>query len=88
MVLLNIASKANQATTLSALLVASYANESDPNTAIAIKFDEVNTLESGGGASVELILGDNAPIYGPEKVIESLLTTYPSLQEQHQDIVG
>lgn len=85
---LNIASKANQATTLSALLVTSYANESDPNAEIAIKFDEVVALKAGDGASVELILGNDPPIYGSEKVIEKLVTAYSSVQAQHENLVG
>lgn len=88
MTTLNIASKANQATTLPVLLVASYAVESDPNASITVKFNEVDTLKSGDGASVELILGNDSPIYGSEKVIENILAAYPFLQGKHENLVG
>lgn len=88
MTTLNIASKASQATTLPVLLVASYANESDPNASITVKFNEVDTLKSGDGASVELILGNDSPTYGSEKVIEDILVAYPFLQGKHENLVG
>lgn len=88
MATLNIASKANQATTLPALLIASYATESDPTASITVKFDEVDTLRSGDGATVELILEDDSPSYGSEKVIENILVAYPFLQGKHENLVG
>lgn len=88
MATLNIASKANQATTLPVVLAASYANQSDPNASITVKFDEVDILKSGDGASVELILGTDSPIYGSEKVIETILVAYPFLQGKHENLVG
>lgn len=88
MATLNVASKANQATTLPALLVASCANESDPKASIIVKFDEVDTLKSGDGATVELILDDDSPTYGSEKVIENILAAYPFLQGKHDNLVG
>lgn len=82
---LTIASKANQAFTLPALLVVTYANAEDQTLAITIEFDEVNTLESGDGASVELILNNAPPIYGSELVIEKFLAAYPF--EKHASLV-
>lgn len=88
MATLNIASKANQAATLPALLVASYANESDSNASITVKYDEVDTLKSGQGASVELILGNDSPTYDSKKVIEDILVAYPFIQGKHENLVG
>lgn len=88
MATLNIASKANQVTTLPALLVATYANESDPNVSITVKFVEADTLKSGDGASVELLLGNDSSTYGSEKVIENILVAYPFIQGKHENLVG
>lgn len=85
---LNIASKANQAITLPALLVASYAKELDSKTEITIKFEEVDTLDSGDKAHIELIVGKDAPTYGFEQVISKLLVAYPFLQEKNQSLVS
>lgn len=85
---LNIASKSNQAITLPVLLIASYAKELNSNTKITIKFEEVDTLDSGDDAQIELILGNDAPIYGVEQVINKLLVAYPFLQEKNQSLVS
>lgn len=86
--IVSIASKANQATTLPALLVASYAKEVCPNASITANFDEIDILNASDGASVELILGNDSPIYGSEKVIENILVAYPSILEKHENLVG
>lgn len=83
-----IASKANQATTVPVLLVASYVNESDPNASIDIKFQEAETLKSKDGASVELLVKDDTPLYGFDKAISGLTAAYPSLQGKHEALVG
>ena len=87
MATLSIASKANQATFLPALLVAALANESDPNASITLKFEEVDTLKSSDGAVVEFILGSDSPVYGSEKVIAKLIEAYPFLQGKHESLV-
>ncbi|MCJ1467515.1 hypothetical protein MMC07_006140 [Pseudocyphellaria aurata] len=84
---INIASKANQAITLPALLVAFYVKEFCPNASITANFDEVEILNAGDGASVELIFGNDSPIYGPEKVIEKFLVAYPSITGKHENLV-
>ena len=87
MTTLNIASKANQATTLPALLVAQYTKESDPNASININFDEVEALKTGDKATVELVIGNGTSSYGSEYVISELMSAYPFLQEKHVDSV-
>ena len=87
MTTLNIASKANQATTIPALLVAQYAKEADPNASININFDEVEALKTGDKATVELAIGNSTSSYGSEHVISELMSAYPFLQGQHVDSV-
>ena len=88
MATLTVASKANQATTLPAVLVASYANELDPNASVTIKFEEVDGVKCGDGASVQLVFENSPPVYGSEKAIEQLFETYLVLQGKHQNSVG
>lgn len=90
MATLSIASKANQATSVPALLVASYANRSDPNALVDIKFEEAETLKSKKGTSVEFVLASDAPVYGSEYAVGRLIEAYPFLQVhgQHKAPVG
>ncbi len=87
MTTLNIASKANQATTIPALLVAQYAKEADPNASININFEEVEALKTGEKAAVELTIGNGTSSYGSEHVISELISAYPFLQGKHVDSV-
>ena len=87
MTTLNIASKANQATTIPALLVAQYAKEADANISININFDEVEALKTGNKAAVELVIGNGTSSYGSEHVISELMSAYPFLQGNHVDSV-
>ena len=88
MATLNIASKANQATTFPALLVAQYAKEADPNSSINVNFEELDTLKAGGNATVDVIVGSGTSTYGSEKVIDVLVQAYPFLQGKHDSLVG
>lgn len=88
MATLNIASKANQAKSVPALLVAARVNNLDPNASINIKFQDADTLESGGGEAVELIVGTESQVYGSEKVITSLIQAYPVLQGKDEGLVS
>ncbi len=87
MTTLNIASKANQATTLPALLVANYAKESDSKASINVHFQDVDILKSGNKTSVELVQGNSSPTYGCDNVINELLSTFSLLQAKHADLV-
>lgn len=84
---LNIASKANQAITLPAVLVAQYANESDPDTSISVSFEEVEALKSGDQAVVELVDGSSTSTCGFEQVISGLIQTYSCLRGQNEKAV-
>lgn len=85
MATLSIASKANHATTLPALLVASYLNEADPNVKLNIKIEDVAKLSSG--ASVELESATDATVSGSQAVIAQLTKEYKFLQSKSQDLV-
>lgn len=87
MATLNIASMANQATTLPALLVARYIKESDPDVSFSINLEEVEILKSGDKASVELVQRSSASSFGSENVIGELLSTYHLLQGKNTDLV-
>ncbi len=84
---INIASKANQAITLPAVLVAQYAKESDPNTSITLNFEEIEALNSGDHAAVELVVGSGTSTYGFEQVISGLIQIYPFLQGKTEKAV-
>ena len=88
MATLNIASKANQASTFPALLIAHYAKEADPDTSVNISFEEVDTLNARDNATVEIVVGSGTSTYGSEKVIDVLLETFPFLQGKNEASVG
>ena len=88
MATLNIASKANQATTFPALMVAHYAKEADPNSSINVNFEEVDTLKAADNATVEVVVGTGTSTYGSENVIDSLVEAYPFLQGKHDTLVS
>lgn len=77
MAILRIASKANQAASLPALLVISHVNQIIPNANIDIKFEEVEALEDG--TTLQLDMASESSLRGSEKIIESLLQKYPAL---------
>ena len=88
MATLNIASKANQATTFPALLVAHYAKQADPNSSINVNFQELDTLKSGENATVEIAVGSGTSAYSSEKVIDILVEAFPFLQSKNDTLVG
>ena len=87
MATLNLASKANQATTFPALMVAHYAKEADPNSAINVIFEEIDTLKAADNATVEVVVGSGTSTYGFQNVIDSLVEAYPFLQGKHDTLV-
>ena len=83
-----VATKANQATFLPALLVASYVNENDPNAHVAIHLQDVNTLKSGDNATVNLESVKKQSSSGSESVITQLIQAFHVLQTKHTDFVS
>lgn len=88
MATLTVACNANQATTLPAVLVASYAKFSDPNASINITFQDVETLQAGDGVALELVFTKESPVYGTDQIIEKLLEIHFSLHVKHENLVG
>ena len=82
-----LASKASQAILLPVLLVATYANDSDPNVSISIQFEDADSLKQAEGATAELTLGTDAPTLGSENAIARLVEAYPSLQGKNTKFV-
>lgn len=88
MATLTVACNANQATTLPAVLVASYAKCSDPNASINITFQDVETLHAGDGVALELVSTKESPVYGTDQIIGKLLEIHCSLHVKHENLVG
>lgn len=77
MATLTVAGKASQASIFPAFLVATYANESDPNAKIGLHVEDVDKLLDGDGAVVELKYADsNDSIYDLDQIIQNLTNTY------------
>lgn len=88
MATLNIATRANQASTLPVLLVAQYAKECDQKVSIKVNFEDVNTLKSGDNASVELIERSGVSSFGYVRAIHGLISMHPLLQGRNENIVS
>lgn len=84
---LRIASRANQATTFPALLVASYVKESSRDSSVDIIFEEIESLKSEHEAATELLLGSATSVYGSENSIEKLVDVFPFLQSKNENLV-
>ena len=84
---LKIASKANQATTFPALLIANYAQILDSKVSIKVEFEEVEFLKNGDKAALELDVG-SGPTFGTKNVIHRLLHTHQSLKSKNPNLVG
>ena len=79
MATLHIASNANQATSIPALLVATLANNKDPNASITIDFQDAETLQTGGKEAVEFVPKSGTSIHGSENVVSYLAKNYSRL---------
>ena len=88
MVALKIATKANQASTLPALLVADYTTKCDPNVSLEVTFENTDTLKSGDNAPVELTLGNSVSTFGCERAIDELNSAHPFLLGKKENIVS
>jgi len=90
MATVEIATKADQATTFPTLLVASYIKNSDANASIEINFKDAKSLESQGDGeivSMGLILNEKSFKYNSQRTIRGLLEKYPLLQSKKPDLV-
>ena len=88
MATLTIASKANQATSVPALLVVAWLIELDPNASVRVEFQDTDTLRNRKSDAVELTLGTEGPTYGSDHVIDSLLHSFALLQGRDESLVS
>ena len=85
---LNIASKADQSSTLPAVLIATYAKKCDNTAIVTINFEDVDTLKTNNKASVEFSQGNGTSIYGSMEAIAELISAHPALQGRNESIVS
>ncbi|GKZ80662.1 hypothetical protein AnigIFM56816_004888 [Aspergillus niger] len=76
---LNLATKANQASLLPVLLVATSINEARPTPVIAINFEDAAVLSEGEKAIVQFTGASGAPAYGTDNAIKELRASFPFL---------
>lgn len=88
MATLTIATKANQASTLPALLVADYTKNCDQNVSLKVTFEDTDTLRSGDNAPVELTLGNNVSTFGCDTAIHELISAHRFLLGKNENIVS
>ncbi|KAL3462538.1 tRNA synthetases class I, catalytic domain-containing protein [Aspergillus heterothallicus] len=83
---LTLATKANQATLLPVLLVATSVNEARPTPIIAIKYEDAATLPQGDKATVEFIGASGSPVYGAQNSLQELRATFPFLNSKEEKL--
>ena len=88
MVALKIATKANQAFTLPALLVARFAKEQNRNVFIDVHFEDVDTLKPNENALIELHQESKSSTSGSQEVINELISTFSLCQGKNEKIVS
>ncbi|PWY74715.1 glutamyl-tRNA synthetase [Aspergillus eucalypticola CBS 122712] len=76
---LSLATKANQASLLPVLLVATSINEARPTPVIAINFEDAAVLPEGEKAIVQFTGASGAPVYGTDYAIKELRASFPFL---------
>ncbi|GLB01844.1 hypothetical protein AtubIFM57258_000254 [Aspergillus tubingensis] len=76
---LSLATKANQASLLPVLLVATSINEARPTPVIAINFEDAAVLPEGQKAIVQFTGASGAPVYGTDNAIKELRASFPFL---------
>lgn len=88
MTVLNLAVKANQATVIPSLLVATLVNiTQDAN--IEINFEDAVAIKGReDGESTQLLMDDDSSVHGTVSVVEKLIKLYPSLSSVHGDLVS
>ncbi|KAL8902481.1 MAG: hypothetical protein Q9207_004679 [Kuettlingeria erythrocarpa] len=87
MAALTIASKANQAITLPALLIVEYAKASDPNAKIDIQFEDVEILENAEKSGLDLKVSGRSSVYQSTQAIRELLRSFAFWRGKNDDVV-
>lgn len=85
---LSLATKANQASLLPVLLVATSINEARPTPVIAINFEDAAVLPEGEKAIVQFTGASGAPVYGTDNAIKELRASFPFLNGKDEKSVS
>ncbi|KAE8150121.1 tRNA synthetases class I, catalytic domain-containing protein [Aspergillus avenaceus] len=83
---LTLASKANQASLLPVLLVATSINEARPTPAVAITFEDKAVLDGAEKAPVQFTGVSGTPVFGTVNAIQGLLNDFPFLNSKDQKL--
>jgi glutamyl-tRNA synthetase len=83
---LSVAVRAIQAVTVPSVILTTVVNESHLGERITVQLEDVEDLETGKEAVVELTIGDHSPVRGGKAVIQELLTSYPSLRGKQPEL--
>ncbi|KAA8643066.1 hypothetical protein EYZ11_008894 [Aspergillus tanneri] len=83
---LTLAARANQASLLPVLLVATSVNEARPNPVISITYEETAILEQGDKAVVQFTGVSGKPAYGTENAIQELRANLPFLNAKDEKL--
>lgn len=84
---LTVATRANQALVLPVLLVASSINEARPTPVISITYEDTALLHEGEKAVVQFTGASGTPVFGTEKAVEELRSTFPYLSGKDEKLV-
>jgi hypothetical protein len=86
MATLTLASKANQASTLPVLVVASYANHADPNANTIINIEDADKLQNGSPIDYKSAAGESTT--ASQATIKALIAQHNHLQSSSQNLVS
>jgi glutamyl-tRNA synthetase len=85
---LTLAAKANQASLLPVLLVATSINEARPSPVITTTYEDKAVLEQGDKAIVQFTGISGTPVFGTVNAILELLKDFPFLNSKDQKVVS
>ena len=85
---LKVATRANQASLLPVILVATSINEARPSPVISITYEDTALLHEGEKAIVEFTGVSGTPVYGTEKAIQELRQNFPFLTSKEGKLVN
>lgn len=85
---LTVATRANQASVLPVILVATSINEARPSPVISITYEDTALLHEGEKAVVQFTGVSGTPVYGTEKAIQELRQNFPFLTSKEGKLVN
>ena len=84
---LTLATRANQASLLPALVIATSINQAGPTPVVAITYEDTAVLREGENAIVQFTGASGKPVFGSENVIQELIANYPYLHGKEEKLV-